>query len=137
MTLRVTVILAAVASLTACGCGAKLNVSKSFSLPTQEGPAYVLVADPQPRDQEVSVSVEVTGDTVDVFVMKAPDLPADFTLVNEMERKGMEAKALGSARSTKSATVTCSVPANTDYRVVVLLDGKLGAKTQGTVKLTN
>jgi hypothetical protein len=126
-----------VAVVAAAGCGPKLDISKTFKLPEEDGVvAYRLVPDPQSRDQKITVKVEVTGDPVDVFVLKAADVPAPI-ITSEKEKKEFEGKAFGFVRGTKSGTFTCTVPAKTNYEVVIILSGSTGTKTEGTVKLTN
>ena len=128
-------VLAAV--LAVSGCGPKLDVSRSFKLPEEDGKvAYRLVPDPQSKDQKITVKVNVTGDPVDVFVLKASDVPEPI-LTTEAEKKMFEGKAFGFVRATTSGTVTCTVPAKTSYEVVIVLSGVTGTKTEGTVKLTN
>jgi hypothetical protein len=122
---------------TAAGCGPKLDVTKSFKLPGDDGRvAYRLVPDPQSKGQNVTATVAVAGDPVDVFVLKAADVP-DPIVTDEKEKKLFEEKALGHARATTGGTVTCTVPANTAYEVVIVLSGKTGAKAEGTVRVTN
>jgi hypothetical protein len=135
MTLRLPPALAAALTLATAGCGPTIDVVKTFRLPDQGSVAYMLVLLPQSRDQTVTAAVEVTGDPVDVFVMNNADVPPEFD-TTDAEKQRLEAKAYGSARGVTSGKVTCKVPAKVEARVVIVLSGKKGTKTEGTLKVT-
>ena len=87
----------------------------------------------QPGAQTVTVSVKVTsGSPVDVYVLKASEV-GDAIAGDKKEKQSWDGKAFGSKQALTNGTVVAKVPANTEFKVVVV-PADLG-KEPSTVEL--
>ena len=125
-------------AITLSGCQAKLSVSKSFSLPQEEGKISQTWEMPaQTAAQTIKVAVNVkSGPNVDVFVVNASEI-SDVIDASPKEKKKWEEKGYGFKRDVKSETVTVKVPANVEYKVHIMQVDDAKGKSEIEVKITN
>jgi hypothetical protein len=132
--MRICVFILAIA---VAGCQAKLTVSKSFTLPNENGISQTWDMPPQPSAQTIKVAVTVkSGPNVDVFVVNASDV-GDKIEASPKEKKMWEEKGYGFKRDVKSETVTVKVPANVAYKVHIMQVDDSKGKSELDVKITN
>lgn len=126
-----------VGSFAISGCQAKLSVSKSFTLPGEDGIVQAWEMPAQPSAQSIKVAVTVkSGPNVDVFVANASDI-GEFIHGSPKEKKAWEEKGYGFKRDAKSETVTVKVPANVKYKVIVMQVDDAKGKSEVEVRITN
>ena len=119
------------------GCQAKLTVSKTFTLPSDDDVSGTWEMPAQPSAQSIKVAVNVrSGPIVDVFVVNASDIGKEVANTPS-ERKKWEEKGYGFKRNVKSETVTVNVPANVKYKVHIMQVEEAMGKSEVEVKITN
>jgi hypothetical protein len=129
--------LVIVGTFVVSGCQAKLTVSKSFTLPGDDGIVQIWEMPAQPSVQSIKVAVTVkSGPNVDVFVANASDIGEEIH-GSPKEKKAWEEKGFGFKRDVKSETVTVKVPANVKYKVLIMQVDEAKGKSELEVKITN
>lgn len=114
------------------GCTDKLKYDQKFSL-AQIGGEPEKVLSPPKQSSAQTVKIQVTAsEPVDVFVFLTKDVPQPLDL-KDAERP---TKATGSKTGVTSETLSVSIPANTDYAVMIALPKKT-KKADVTVTMTN
>ena len=125
------------AVILSAGCTAKLNYSKSVTLPGETSILDAIVLDPQPRAQTFKVKVDVTnGSPVDVFVIRTSDF-SDRIIGSDADKKKWESTGLGFKRDLKSDSLTVSIPANTESTVIIIQSANARDRTTATITITN
>ena len=119
------------------GCQAKLSVSKSFKLPDDLEIVKMFEMPAQPGAQSITVNVTVkSGSNVDVFVV--PTSLVGMVIGKSVnEKKTWEEKGYGFKRDMKTGTATAKVPANVEYKVIVIQSDDAKEKSEIDVKITN
>ena len=126
------------AFVTAIGCQAKLTVSKTIKVPSDEGIGNIQKMPAQPSAQTITVSINVkSGSNVDVFVLPASLLPNDEVGTSPDEKKTWEEKGYGFKREMKSGSMTAKIPANVEYRVLIIQSDDAKEKSEVELKITN
>ena len=114
----------AFACLVLAGCGpAKLDITRNYNM---DGLPQVLILDPQPKAQKVTVEYESSASEVVVMIIKASDVP------KEEEGIVPTSKALA-FKKDKSGTFTADVPEKTETFVIV----RGGTKTDVKLRVHN
>jgi hypothetical protein len=119
--------------LATAGCGpAKLRSEHTFTVPSGDEVGKIVNLTAQSVEQTVRVEV-IADKPVDVFVILARDLPqgdSDFTT------EKLEPKAVAVKKNATQEVLTATIPAKTDWHVVVLAAAKT-LRATGTLKLSN
>ena len=127
MLARISATILAVGFASLSGCGpAKLDVTKTLDLNTEDAKAILL--DAQSKPQKINVEFEATNGTVYVLLFKDADVAKDEDGIVPAN------KALGSKANEKSGSFAVDVPENTATRVVVR---NASGKTDVKVHVTN
>ena len=132
---QTAIVLAFVGTL---GCQAKLSVSKTFKLPDEGSNGKIFLMPIQPGAQTITVTVTVkSGSNVDAFVVPASLIPDDVFGKSVNEKKSWEEKGYGFKRDMKTGTAMAKVPANVEYKVIIILSDDAKEKSEIDVKITN
>jgi hypothetical protein len=117
--------------LWAAGCRGGITHEKAYTLePTS---AQATTIDPPSRDQKVTV--KVTSDVpVSVYVAASKDLPGDINKINETLLAGKKLTALAAEEKMTDKTLEASVPAKTEFQVVVYNPGLKSANVKVKVE---
>ena len=132
---QTAIILAFVGAL---GCQAKLSEMKTIILPDKGSSGKIYLMPIQPGAQTITVTVTVkSGSNVDAFVVPASLIPDDVFGLSANEKKTWEEKGYGFKRDMKTGTAMAKVPANVEYKVIIILSDDAKEKSEIDVKITN
>jgi hypothetical protein len=129
---RAYAVLLAAGALALAGCAGKLDETKTATLDPADVNLVSYELKGQSAEQNLSVEVNSTDATVDVYVVKVSDT-ANF---EGLLAKQKVTKAIASKQGVKSDTLTATIPPKTDVKVFVELSENQ-KKTNLTVKMRN
>lgn len=113
------------------GCADKLKYDQSFSL-VQSGESEKLLSPPMQSSAQ-TIKVQVTAnEPVDVYIFLNKDVAQPL----DLKAADRAAKATSSKVGVTTDTLSVSIPAKTEYSVLIALSSKT-KKAEVTVKLTN
>lgn len=133
---RVCTVALAVGLVWVAGCGpATLDITKTKTLDPRGDSDLILDLSPQPVEQKLTVTVDSKTDKVDVYVLLAKDFEKYDQAAPAFSKRAEAATA--SKNAVMSDTVTATIPANTQAKVIVALANEATKSTEVTVKLSN